>query len=223
MEVTLEQREELVSGIWQYSFRPERDVDFVPGQYVILTLPGVSDDRRGGSRTFSLTSLPGEPSIRFITKHFGLQTVYKDTLERLVPGDRARIGDAMGDLVLPKSPDTPLVFVAGGIGIASYVAMLRDLLARKEERPVFLFYQLRAQRERLFRNLTDAYPLQLQQIVLAPNRLTAQEITDTTPPEAFLYLSGSQDFVETLRTGLETLGAPRSHIVFDYYDGYAEL
>ncbi|HEY4160842.1 MAG TPA: FAD-dependent oxidoreductase [Candidatus Saccharimonadales bacterium] len=223
MQVFFEQRAELARGIWQYQFRPERAVDFVPGQYVDLFLSGTQTDPRGGSRTFSLTSLPDESLISFITKHFALQTPYKHTLGSMQAGQPARISDAMGDLVLPKSPDMPLVFVAGGIGMASYASMLRDLLTRKEERPVFLFYQLRARREQLFRELTDAYPLGLKEIILAPNNLTAQEIKDTTPPGSLVYLSGSQGFVEDLRADLEALGTPRARIVFDYYDGYTEL
>ena len=223
MDVFFERRGEIAPGIWQYWFRPERPVDFVPGQYVDLFLPGATGDQRGRSRTFTLTSLPDEPSISFITKHFELQTPYKHDLQGLRAGATARIGEAMGDLVLPKSPDTALVFVAGGIGMASYASMLHDLLARREERPIFLFYQLRAQREQIFRELTEAYPLQLQQIILAPHELSAQELTAATPPDSLVYLSGSQTFVESLRGSLETLGTPRGRIVFDYYDGYAEL
>jgi ferredoxin-NADP reductase len=222
MQVFFERREELVSGIWEYSFRPERPVDFVPGQYLHLFLP-VADDPRGTSRTFSLTSLPTDPCIKFITKHFGLQTPWKNTLEQLKEGDAARTDDAMGDLVLPKDVSLPLVFVAGGIGIASYASMLRDLLARKEERPLFLFYSLRSNREQIFRDLTGVYPLELKNIIIAPNRLSAEQIRDSTPPEAQIYLSGSQSFVESLRTDLTTLGASHEQIVFDYYDGYTEL
>lgn len=223
MQVFFERRAELAPGIWEYSFRPERSVDFVPGQYVDLHLTGIKADPRGATRTFSLTSLPSDVSIGFITKHFGLETPYKHTLQQLAENDAAHIDDAMGDLVLPKSKDVPLVFVAGGIGIASYASMLKDLLERREERSIFLFYTLRSRREQLFRELTDAYPLALKQIVLAPNRLSAQEIKDTTPPDALIYLSGSQSFVENLQVEFESLGTPRSQIVFDYYDGYSEL
>jgi len=223
MQVFFERRAELALGIWEYFFRPERAVDFVPGQYVEVQLPGVQGDARGPSRTFTLTSLPSDSSISFITKHFTLQTPYKHTLQALREGDGVRIGEAMGDLVLPKSVATPLIFVAGGIGVASYASMLKDLLARREERPVFLFYALRARREQLFRGLTDAYPLALKEITLAPHTLHAADIKDATPPNALTYLSGSQHFVEDLRAELEALGTPRSQIVFDYYDGYAEL
>jgi hypothetical protein len=38
-----------------------------------------------------------------------------------------------------------------------------------------------------------------------------------------VYLSGSQTFVETLGTELETTGTPRARLIYDYYDGYANL
>ena len=221
MQVFFERREEIAPGIWQYAFRPERTVDFVPGQYTDLHLSGVHNDPRGSSRTFSFTSLPDDPSITFILKHFELQSSYKQVLQSLHPDDVAKIDDAIGDLILPKDPAVPLVFVAGGIGIASYASMLQHLSSRREERNIYLFYQLRNRREQIFRELTEGYPLQLKQIVLAPNRVSAQEIKATTPPDSLLYLSGSQTFVETLRADLEALGTLRSQIVFDYYDGYA--
>jgi len=223
MQVFFERRQELAAGIWQYDFRPDQTVDYVPGQYVPLFLSGISDDPRGASRTFSLTSLPSDTSISFITKHFELQTPYKHRLQSLAEGEEARIGEAMGDLVLPKSTEMPLVFVAGGIGIASYASMLKDLLNRREERQIFLFYVLRSRREQLFRELTDTYPLIGKDVAIAPNSVNAEQILSSTPPGSLIYLSGGQMFVETLRAELEAYAVPRSQIVFDYYDGYAEL
>lgn len=223
MQVLFEKREELAPAIWQYYFRPERQVDFEPGQYANLHIANITGDPRGASRTFSFTSLPSDPSIAFVLKHFGLQSPYKQTLQSMQPGDKAYLDDAMGDLILPKDPAVPLVYVAGGIGVASYAAMLKDLLARREERSIFFFYQLRSAREQIFRDLYNAYPLELKQVSIAPNLLTARQIKDSTPPNALVYISGAQKFVEDLQTGLELLGTPRSQIVFDYYDGYTEL
>jgi ferredoxin-NADP reductase len=198
-------------------------VDFVPGQYVDLQLTGVVGDRRGAKRVFSFTSLPSDPSISFVLKHFELQSPYKHRLQALQPGDMATISDAMGDLVLPKSVAVPLVFVAGGTGIASFASMLQDLLARREERQVFFFYALRSRREQIFRDLTDSYPLALKSIAITPNQLSGQEIIDSTPADAQIYLSGSEEFVESLRTDLAALGVAHEQIVFDYFDGYTEL
>jgi ferredoxin-NADP reductase len=223
MRISFERREELAVGIWQYCFTPERTVDFVPGQYVELHISDVIGDPRGMARTFSLTSLPEDSQISFVTKHFGLQSPYKQRLQTLSLGEVARIDDAMGDLVLPKAKDIPLVFVAGGVGIASYVSMLKQLLKRKEERSLFLFYTIRNRRERLFKQITDAYPLVLQDIAIAPNSFTAEQILSSVPPQSLIYLSGSQNFVEQLHSELESLGVQRSQIIFDYFDGYAEL
>lgn len=223
MQVFFEKREELAPAVWQYFFRPETAVDFVPGQYVDLHLPLAQSDLRGPARTFTLTSLPEDKLLSFVVKIPEPHSSYKDALIHLEAGAAGKIDDAMGDLVLPKDPSVPLVFVAGGIGIASYASMFTRLLKTREERSIFLFYALRDRREQIFRNLTGAYPLELKTIVMAPNRLTAQQLKDSTPPSALIYLSGSQRFVEGLRYDLEQLGTPRSQIVFDYYDGYIEL
>jgi ferredoxin-NADP reductase len=223
MQVFFERREELVPGIWQHYFRPERPVRFEPGQYVTLQLLGVANDPRGAGRTLTLTSLPNDPLLSFVTKDQPVVSPYKQALGALQPDDSAIITDPMGDLVLPKDPAVPLVFIAGGIGISSYVSMLAQLTTAREERAIYLFYALTDRREQIFRELIDGYPLQLKTLAIKPNRLTAQAIKASTPPEALIYISGSQPFVEGLRTAYESLGTPRSQIVFDYYDGYAEL
>lgn len=223
MQLSFVQREELAPAVWKYYFRPERPLDFVPGQYVSIGVPDVVGDPRGASRVYTLISQPGDELISFVLKVPEPHSPHKEALIRLKPGDPAQCNDSMGDLILPKDPSQPLVYVAGGIGIASYVSMLEYLIARREERQIFMFYALRSKYEQIFRDLLNAYPLALKTIVIAPNRLTAQQILDTTPPKALIYLSGSQRFVEGLKLNLEILGKDRNQIVFDYYDGYIEL
>lgn len=223
MQIYFVKRQEIAPSIWEYYFHAERPVDFVAGQYVEFHLPDVANDPHGPSRTFTLTSVPGDELLSFVFKLPEPHSAYKERLTTLKPGTAARIDDAMGDLVLPKDVNQPLVYIAGGIGMASYASMLKLLLRQREERPIFLFYRLKDRRERIFQDLISAYPLQLNTVIITPNELTAQEITETTPPNALIYLSGSQRFVETLRAGLEQLGTARSQIVFDYFDGYADL
>lgn len=223
MQLSFVRREELAPSIWEYYFRPERPLDFVPGQYVSLSLDNVQADPRGPSRVYTLTSQPNAELMSFVLKVPEPHSPHKQALILLKPGDTARCNDSMGDMILPKDPSQPLVFVAGGIGIASYVSMLVHLIARQEERQIFMFYSLRSKYEQIFRDLLNKYPLALKTIVIAPNRLTAQQIIDSTPPEALLYLSGSQRFVEGLRLNLEILGKPHNQIVFDYFDGYVDL
>jgi len=223
MQVFYVGREELAPNIWEFSFRPERPVDYAPGQYANLILPGAAGDPRGAGRVLTFTSLPTDPLIKFVVKYVEPHSLHKGVLFALRDGNPAEINDAMGDLILPKDASLPLVFVAGGIGIASFASMLKELLAKREERQIFLFYAVRDARQQIYRDLTKAYPLALHNITIAPNRLTAKQIVDTTPPEALMYLSGSQRFVEGLRYDLLQLGKSHTDIAFDYFEGYDEL
>jgi ferredoxin-NADP reductase len=223
MKVWFERREELAPTIWQYYFRPERPIDFIPGQYADFHILSPLVDPRGPSRTFSLTSLASDPNVSFVAKFARPLSPYKQVLQSLKEGDELRINDSMGDLVLPKAPSTPLVFIAGGIGIASFVSMLCQLLADREERQVFLFYAVRTRQEQIFRDILNAYPLAHKSVTIAPHRLTADEIASSVPSESLLYISGSQKFVEGMRVDLTALGAQHEQIIFDYFDGYAEL
>jgi glycine betaine catabolism B len=223
MIVRFERRGELAPTIWEYQFRPERPVDFIPGQYAAWYLLDPITDPRGQARTFSLTSLPTDPTVSFIAKFPTPLSPYKQALQALQPGTELRLDDAMGDLVLPKLATTPLVFIAGGIGLASFISMLKQLLQNREERPIFLFYALRSRQEYLYRELLDAYPLALKNVTIAPHRLMAEEIVGAVPPESLFYLSGSERFVEGLRRDLAAQGVAHEQTVFDYFDGYADL
>jgi len=223
MTICFERREELAPTIWQYYFRPERPIDFVAGQYAEFQLLQPLGDPRGQQRTFTLTSLPDDELVSFVVKCTAPLSPYKQALAQLQPGTELRLGEAMGDLILPKLSSQPLVFVAGGIGMASFASMLTLLSRRQEQREIYLFYALRSRREQIYRELIDGYPLALKQLIYAPNRLQAEEIASSTPPDALVYLSGSQRFVEGLRSDLAALGTPHERIVFDYFDGYAEL
>jgi ferredoxin-NADP reductase len=223
MKVSFVRREQLAPAIWQYFFRPERPIDFIPGQYTNFHFLTPLNDRRGQGRVFSFTSMPTDELASFVIKAVPPLSPYKQALQALQPSDELRIDDPMGDLVLPKLPTIPLVFIAGGIGIASFASMLQQLLASREEREIFLFYALRNQREQIFRDLTAAYPLALKHITITPHRLSAQEIAASVPDTSFFYLSGSQQFVEGLRADLINLGASHEQMIFDYFDGYTDL
>jgi ferredoxin-NADP reductase len=223
MKLWFERREELAPAIWEYYFRPERPVDFTPGQYAHFYILTPLNDPRGQLRTFSFTSLPADEFVSFVAKFTTPMSPYKQALQALQPGDELRLDDALGDLVLPKLPTVPLVYIAGGIGIASFVGMFKELLRTRQERQIYLFYALRARNEQIYQDLTAAYPLALFHKTIAPHRLTADEIVGAVPPEALFYLSGSLGFVEGLHAGLRALGVPHEQIVFDYFDGYTDL
>ena len=222
MQVFFESRQELAPTVWEYSFRPERRVDFVPGQYVSLSLPSATNDPRGSSRTFTMVSLPDEPSVRFVVKHPEDESLYKQQLAVLKPGGSATITDAMGDLVLPKLTSIPLVFVAGGIGFASYVSILRLLEKTGEIRNISLLYGRRNRYELLYPELVKRFPFTAKQLLISPQRIATKDILSAAGTDAQVFVSGGQKFVEDLTSQLRIAGIGNERIVFDFFDGYTE-
>lgn len=215
-------RTQLAGTIWQYDFRPSVPIRFVPGQYAHFSFPFPVGDSRGAERTMTLTSLPTEDVISFVTRFPAKPSVFKRRLCQLTSGDTVRMGEPLGDVVLPRTTAAPLVFTAGGIGIASYIAMLRDLHARGEKRTTSLLYAMRSCDDKIFSDLLHSFPFALFKEYISPRRLTAADILTAARSEtqALYYLSGTESFVMDLRRQLEDSGLDHSRIVFDYFTGY---
>ena len=71
---------------------------------------------------------------------FGLQT-----------GAAVEISQPMGDFVLPKLQQTPLVWVAGGIGITPFISQLKLLTETGEPRPIRLLWAVSTEDDIVFR------------------------------------------------------------------------
>ena len=228
MRVVFERKTELLPTIWEFYFRPERPLNYVPGQYVDLRLPHDSPDSRGSSRTFTLTSLPDESLLSFAVKIVDPCSSYKQVLRNLEVGDEATITDAMGDVILPKDPSVPLLFVAGGLGIASFVSIMRYLTRVNERRDIGLFYALRNKSDRLYQATFEAYQFPFKTTLFASHeaqeRLSAKIIAEQLPIDGLFYLSGSESFVESLLWDLKThFKVPDERLVYDFFSGYIEL
>ena len=234
------QWENAARSIMSFYFKPERPYDFQAGQYADITVPHANPDNRGLTRTMTFSSNPLDELVcittRVTAEHL---STYKQALLALQPGDTISITDAMGDMVLPLDTTIPLVFVAGGVGIASYAGIINYLLTTHDIRQISLHYTVRATDDIAFQNLLDryrasghliaalytpivntpyAYPTELQ-----PRRLTAAGIAVSLPLGAQVYLSGSMTMVEELRGELQsTFNLPQYRIAFDYFDGYTQ-
>lgn len=222
MQVFFESKRELAPSIWKYSFRPERPVHFVPGQYVSLQLPGVAQDGRGSSRTLTIVSTPSDPTIDFVVKHPDKQSAYKQRLANLPGGAMAAITDPMGDVILPKLASLPLVFVAGGIGLASFISILRTLETTGEQRLVHLLYGRRERSELIYEDLLKQFPFASKQLFVSPQRVSIKDILRISDDSTMIYVSGAQHFVEDLSSQLRLAGIGNERIVFDFFDGYRE-
>ncbi len=106
---------------------------FLPGQYVNIGVPGSGDHR-----SYSFRTAPGDRSLGFLIKKIpdGLMSTW---LARATTGERLDLTGPMGSFYL-RDGDNPLLFLAGGTGLAPFLSMLEVLARAGSRRHIHLIY-----------------------------------------------------------------------------------
>jgi ferredoxin-NADP reductase len=212
-----------------FHFQPERPLDYQPGQFIELYLPHQNVDNRGIYRQFTLSSSPSETEIAITAKRPPdgfLTSTYKQTLWKLQPGDTAQTSDPLGDFVLPFDNTIPLVWVAGGMGIAPFRSQAIWLAHSGEERTIQLIHSIHGSDEQIFGPTFHHPPITLRYLDSSlGQRLTTQAVLkklnySPESDEALFYISGPEPMVESLARGLQASGIARGRIVSDAFLGY---
>lgn len=107
---------------------------FLPGQYINIRVPGTAE-----SRSYSFSSCPGEAQVSFLIRNMpgGVMSSYLS--ERAAGGDRLSLSGPLGSFYL-RSVERPVLMLAGGTGLAPFLAMLEQLAERGCQQPVHLVY-----------------------------------------------------------------------------------
>src|SRR3989344_7659692 len=122
------------SNTFSIIFERPRGLNFYPGQYLDIELP--VEDPLGTARILSIASSPSEDFV-MVTYHTGI-SVYKKYIEKLKPGNTVESSHPAGTVVIDDS--SPLIMIAGGIGIAPYRSMIKWAVDRQLEVPITLIY-----------------------------------------------------------------------------------
>lgn len=123
---------------WTLVLRPEghRGFTFLPGQFAWLTLRNSPFALR--EHPFSISSSAMHPdTIHFTIKELGDFTA---RIKDVRPGQTAYLDAPYGAFSIDRHPSSDYVFVAGGIGIAPIMSMLRTLADRGDGRSLLLIY-----------------------------------------------------------------------------------
>ncbi|MFN4018880.1 MAG: hypothetical protein ACK4JB_26335, partial [Reyranella sp.] len=144
----------IADGIWEVAVEPERGSapPFAAGQFVWLNL---------GPSAFSLTEHPFSissaphalPRIEFAIKQSG---DFTNRIGDIAVGTRAYLDGPHGTFTLNGRESGPVLFIAGGVGFAPVMGMLRQLRAERCSHPVRLIYANRVETQILYRDEIDA-------------------------------------------------------------------
>jgi ferredoxin-NADP reductase len=231
MKVVLDHMQAEASNITTFYFRTEKPVHYTAGQYIELTVKHPHPDKRGVKHWFTLSSSPTDELPSITTKFAGAKSsTFKKALFKLQPGAELIMSDPMGDFVLPKLIQTPLVFVAGGIGITPFHSILSWLAATHETRPIKLLYAVRTEDEIIFQDTFDKAHVQPTIVVSKPSpawggergQLSAELIIGLEKPseDTLVYVSGPEPMVESLEKDLKKAGIKKHQLVLDFFPGY---
>ncbi|MFC4224980.1 FAD-dependent oxidoreductase [Lysinibacter cavernae] len=234
IRLTLLGRKLLSPTVVEFSFRPKRPLDFVPGQYLELVIPHGKPDSRGTRRMLSPTSVPGSAELVTVATSMPAKTsTAKRALRLKQEGAVLSATGVWGDFVLPRDPSVPVLLVAGGIGITPFVSQLRSDRMRGIRRDVTLVYAARSAAEYAY--LDDLVGDGVRIILAGPEapaqlpvgcellgaerisgELLALRMPDLRARHAFV--SGPPSLVEDLREDLKRQGVRSVHT--DVFLGY---
>lgn len=235
MRLTFVKKQLEVGNVESFFFSSEDLTDWVPGQYVNLTMPDIAPVY--ADRIFTIASAPHEGIIQ-ITTIIG-PSPFKQRMDQLKPGEIIEADQLGGDFTwdiptyvnetFPESvaKNPKRLFIAGGIGITPYISIIRDRQNKGESLSATLLYAGKPEGRPFVKELQVAAQQNLGLIVkdYVTTRLTLQQLQSDFPDidEYIVYLAGSQTFSETLGKGLIEQGFPRNQIKYDYFDGYTTL
>jgi len=234
LDLTFKERKQLTPTSYEFIFTPSRTLTHQAGQYVEIQVSHKSADLRGSRRSFSVTSAPGDETLRLGVKFYDPSSSLKKALQNLRSGDQISTTGINGDFTLPKDLGIPLLYVAGGIGITPFISHLQHVMQTKQVRDTVLFYSVANIAELAYKDVLVAsgatvfvvtssdVPLLLPQgwtHINAPF-ITKEAISEHVPDVAArtVFISGPPPMIDGTKKHLTALGV--KHIKTDYFIGY---
>jgi ferredoxin-NADP reductase len=139
----------------------------------------------------------------------------------------------MGDFVLPKDAKTPLIFVAGGIGLTPFHSIFEWLAASGEQRDIRFIYGVRSENDIIFQDTFDRANIHATIVVSDPSdswgglrgNLDAETVLGLERPndDTLIYMSGPEPMVEALEADFEKHGVVKRQLVGDFFPGYPAI
>lgn len=234
MKAAFVSHEKVTDSIVSFTFAPAQPFTFTAGQYINLTLTGHQEHGAPAERWFTISSSPHEENITITTRvHESGNSAYKRALMSLLPGDEVDISDPLGAFVLPRFAQTPLVCIAGGIGITPFHSIANWLIDADETRPIKLMHSVRTEDDIVFQDVFEKANIHTTHVVTNPSAawggergsLTGEMIIGIADPteDTLFYISGPEPFVQHIKRQLEDCGISNQRLVVDEFQGYTQL
>jgi len=216
---------------WDLNIEPKSGVaiEFAAGQFVWLTL-----NRSPFAVTehpFSISSCPaGRPSIGFTIKEAG---DFTNNIGSIPVGARAYIDGPHGSLTLAGRSGIGIAFIAGGVGLAPIMSILRQLRAENDSRPLKLIYGNRLVEQIMYQSeleeMKDILGVEIHHILSEPpadwtgavgqlDEAVLQRYLCFEGHAHWLYVvCGPAAMIDDVENSLEGIGVPLGKIISEKF------
>jgi ferredoxin-NADP reductase len=215
MRLILRDKHEETSDVWTFVFEPQEQISWTAGQSIRLEIPGPYGPIE---HRFSISTAPSTHHIGITTRLSGSD--YKDSLNALRIGDRAQGFDIRSDISWRDS-HVDHIFIAAGIGIVPFNAIIAERLAQKLPLSATLLYSSR--------DTPVVFKAQLEQVAaahpefvahFARTRITAAQVLALPHAhERLVYIAGPNKMVSDMSADLIAAGIAPAQIIQDRFTG----
>ncbi len=226
---------DLTGDIKQFRFElvEPKEIDYVPGQYVQLRAPVYEKSKEEVYRAYSISSDPAEENIIDLIIRLvpgGICTTY--CFEYLKVGDEVKMNGPYGDFRLSET-EAPIVFIAGGSGMAPIKCILHDMKNKGIKRSAAYYFGANVVKELFLSDLMHEFESNLDDFKYVPVVATPEEsekwegqkglvtqavqkdLKDASGHEA--YLCGSPGMIDAAIKVLKELGMSEDKIFYDKF------
>ena len=225
MKLSLIGRKTETAGVESFIFKPSEPITWKPGQFFHYVLHHEPTDDRGSDRWFTIAAAPSE-NVVMITTRFASDkgSSFKKTLASFKAGDAIEVSDLDGDFTVDDLGKA-YVFIAGGIGITPFRAILKDLDHNKKQPAITLLYANRDQNI-IYKDELESFaknnPRLKIRYIISPERIDIDKVKEFVPDMRMplFYVSGPEPMVESLGNALKGAGIASDHLKQDWFPGY---
>lgn len=199
---------------------------YQPGQYISVRVK-IPGEQYMMIRQYSLSKAADAESFRISVKREddqdpnGKVSVYLH--DQLEVGGVVEVTPPAGEFVLDESRQTPVVFLAGGVGITPLMSMTERLLQTSANRPIHFYHAARSEKDAAFADaLTklDAEQEHLSYISFfseTDGQFITREVLANVPQNADIYVCGPVGFMESMIANLIDLGFSQEQIHYEFF------
>lgn len=205
-----------------FRFKPEQNVSFKPGQWMMLYGSGMK-------RAYSISSEPSENFLEFTIRIYEHDSSFSSYLNKLKAGDEIEAKGPFGMFLLEEKAKS-IVFIAGGTGIAPLMSMIRHIARNNLPIKMALLFSCKTKNDiihheelerlekrdkiKLVCTLTEEEPGEWTgHTGRIDEKMMRKNISDTK--DTFYYICGPVEMINDMAETLLKVGVDRKRIKFE--------